>query len=395
MSCRPAQTYIGTSADYAHLWAPSTIYAAGAVIQSPLGIAMARKAAGTSGLTWAADLRSWVAADSGRWWNVKDFGAKGDYSTDDTDAIQAAMNAAVATSAGLAGVGPAVGGIVYFPKGWYQITAVLDVPATGVQLHGVTRSSTVVYAGAGFPTNSPMVLATNDSGAASTMFESSINRLTLHCNDIAGSVGWKTTTGQEGYGLFNARIRNYKGCAVRISAPATSAEFAAEITVADSELWSSYAGSNQGIDIDAAVGAIYIHQTTILGLNRNAVIAAPAIRNNGARLFARDLHLENYIDGVLTLNGGWSDVKRAVGYKGIGSAAGHALISFDNGKFEWRVRAHLLRGGRRSDGCQRRLHPAILSDDLGWVLQPHLGQSEHDRRLPTRAGARQLRGPKP
>ena len=46
--------------------------------------------------------------------NVKDFGAVGDGSTDDTAAIQAAMNAV-----------PAVGAIVYFPAGTYLVTAQL------------------------------------------------------------------------------------------------------------------------------------------------------------------------------------------------------------------------------------------------------------------------------
>ena len=44
--------------------------------------------------------------------NVKDFGAKGDGVTDDTDAIQAALNAATN------------GGVVYFPQGTYSVTAV-------------------------------------------------------------------------------------------------------------------------------------------------------------------------------------------------------------------------------------------------------------------------------
>ena len=43
--------------------------------------------------------------------NVKNFGAKGDHKTDDTKAIQAAINAAVSHG----------GGTVYFPDGVYQI----------------------------------------------------------------------------------------------------------------------------------------------------------------------------------------------------------------------------------------------------------------------------------
>jgi hypothetical protein len=48
--------------------------------------------------------------------NVKDFGARGDGSTDDTSAIQAAINAAAAK-----------GGSVYFPSGVYKISSTLTV----------------------------------------------------------------------------------------------------------------------------------------------------------------------------------------------------------------------------------------------------------------------------
>ncbi|WP_369272384.1 glycosyl hydrolase family 28-related protein [Streptomyces sp. R11] len=59
------------------------------------------------------------------WLNVQspEFGAKGDGVTDDTAEIQAAINAA------------GIGGLVYFPKGVYRISAPLDLPR-GVTLMG-------------------------------------------------------------------------------------------------------------------------------------------------------------------------------------------------------------------------------------------------------------------
>jgi hypothetical protein len=59
------------------------------------------------------------------WLNVKSdaFGAKGDGTTNDTTAIQLAINAA------------GIGGVVYFPKGVYRISATLDLPR-GVTLQG-------------------------------------------------------------------------------------------------------------------------------------------------------------------------------------------------------------------------------------------------------------------
>src|SRR6266403_5497165 len=79
-----------------------------------------------------------------RWadvFNVKDFGAKGDGSTDDTTAIQNAINAAMTT-----GVNSLGGAIVFFPPGQYKVTASLvDTAAPGgtnIQLIGSGRTNT-------------------------------------------------------------------------------------------------------------------------------------------------------------------------------------------------------------------------------------------------------------
>lgn len=50
--------------------------------------------------------------------SVKDFGAKGDGATDDTAAIQAALEAA-----------PDHGGVVFFPAGTYRVTSTLTIPS--------------------------------------------------------------------------------------------------------------------------------------------------------------------------------------------------------------------------------------------------------------------------
>lgn len=62
------------------------------------------------------------------------YGAKGDDTTDDTSAIQAAINAAVAAG----------GGIVYFPPGTYKVTATLSVTTSKVQFLGVTAAASII-----------------------------------------------------------------------------------------------------------------------------------------------------------------------------------------------------------------------------------------------------------
>ncbi|MGW8177600.1 MAG: glycosyl hydrolase family 28-related protein, partial [bacterium] len=67
----------------------------------------------------ATNISTALAGLSGMFYNVKDpaYGAEGDGSTDDTAAIQAAIDAATAAS----------GGIIFFPPGTYLITDTLDV----------------------------------------------------------------------------------------------------------------------------------------------------------------------------------------------------------------------------------------------------------------------------
>ncbi|MCB7130403.1 MAG: hypothetical protein J3T61_12795, partial [Candidatus Brocadiales bacterium] len=76
--------------------------------------------------------------------SVKDFGAKGDGVTDDTTAIQAAIDAA----------GSASGGIVFFPPGFYKTTSALTVTAgiivqgSGLGAAGASPDGTVIRNGA-------------------------------------------------------------------------------------------------------------------------------------------------------------------------------------------------------------------------------------------------------
>jgi len=69
----------------------------------------------------------------GNIFNVRDFGAKGDGTTDDTAAIQAAIDAAEANG----------GGIVYFPAtaNWYLISSTLTLTAGGIRLMGGASST--------------------------------------------------------------------------------------------------------------------------------------------------------------------------------------------------------------------------------------------------------------
>ncbi|MGC1176812.1 MAG: glycosyl hydrolase family 28-related protein, partial [Candidatus Saccharimonadales bacterium] len=75
--------------------------------------------------------------------NVKDYGALGDGSTDDSTAIQAAFNAvSVLNPDGLS----ASGAEVWFPAGTYNIGSTITVPSTSprVHIHGAGKGATIL-----------------------------------------------------------------------------------------------------------------------------------------------------------------------------------------------------------------------------------------------------------
>lgn len=79
------------------------------------------------------DANAWASAVSAaQVFNVKAYGAKGDGVTDDTAAIQAAIDAA----------GAAGGGQVYFPRGTYLISSPLRLKVSGVRCVGESRTLT-------------------------------------------------------------------------------------------------------------------------------------------------------------------------------------------------------------------------------------------------------------
>jgi hypothetical protein len=95
-----------------------------------------------------------LASKLGEWISVKDFGATGDGVTDDTAAIQAAINAAKGSDANIAGKSyqTMVGGKVYFPKGRYLVSSQIAINSWGVFFIGEGLASTIhVASGGSFP----------------------------------------------------------------------------------------------------------------------------------------------------------------------------------------------------------------------------------------------------
>lgn len=266
-------------------------------------------------------------------YNVRDYGAAGNGTSNDTAAIQAAIDAASAAGpADPTGASARRGGIVYLPPGYYKATSTLIVDANGVRVVGASRNATVIYSDrSGFPTGQPLVSLVA-SGAL--RFASTIEYLTLNCNEVAGSIGVLTKEAQEGCALLNVRIRNYRdtGFAVHRGTAAGSVYYPSRTRVDDCEFWASPLGSNYGIDYDEA-GNNEVNNTTILALSAGGVPQLAAVRVNGTGgntwLHVRNLQLEDYADGVLALNGCRVIIDGINGTNGPGVTSTTALVHAD------------------------------------------------------------------
>lgn len=114
--------------------------------------------------------------------NVKDYGAKGDATTDDTAAIQAAITAAsVAVSD------------VYIPAGTYKITAPLNIPITGgLRIFGSGKTVSILKASGTFA--SIFNIGTTGAQTIRGCFQD------LQCNAMSATVQ---------YGIYGSRVEEH------------------------------------------------------------------------------------------------------------------------------------------------------------------------------------------
>lgn len=90
--------------------------------------------------------------------NVKMYGAKGDGVTDDTAAIQSAIN---------------TGGTIFLPAGTYRVTNKITIPATVSEIHGEGRKNTVVSISSDFNMSSSGVFVPDlSAGEPAPIFKS-------------------------------------------------------------------------------------------------------------------------------------------------------------------------------------------------------------------------------
>lgn len=140
-----------------------------------------------------------VVVTTPAWVSVKSYGATGNGTTDDTAAINNAINA----------VGAAGGGVVYFPQGTYLTSGTLTIAYDGVRLVGDGKGNTTIkpVTGANFDVIATGIPAT--SGAAGFIRNHiGVEHFKLDCSQMSG-----TTSGAgNGIHFYGVRYSYIRDC---------------------------------------------------------------------------------------------------------------------------------------------------------------------------------------
>lgn len=237
-----------------------------------------------------ADLRAQSPLSNilGTFINVKasPYLAKGDGITDDTAAIQAALNAAGA------GTVPLVGGLVWLPRGTYMISARLIVP-NRVALVGSGRDATTILALGSFPVSTELVRL-GDIGT-SAVFGCRIENMTVDCNNIAGTTSIYSERINEQSGVFRCLAKNYVAFGIRINNPGTGTP-AQQYSIDDVECYAGSSAGAGGIGLAANCNPRFISRVTSIN---QFVKSTTAIQLDAVTARISDIHVENATNGVL------------------------------------------------------------------------------------------------
>lgn len=244
----------------------------------------------------AADLRGSVS--------VTDFGAKGDGVTDDTAAIQAAIDFVRAKRLPESGVTIySFGGTVELPSGTYRISSPINVKR-GVRLRGAgRRATTLLIDSSTFPADSHAVsLGALDENEFA--FNAKVEGITINCNHRADLIGVASTKAAEGAGLSDVLIRGtFRPVRFYRFPGSTTPETPTEVLIQNCEFWLDGSGGpaapRYAVDLDDCEHGNKISFVSILDLNATAGAGSAAIRVNGGPAEVDHLHAERIETAVL------------------------------------------------------------------------------------------------
>ena len=168
----------------------------------PVGPGMAREKVNDAFQQLMADIKTRFVEQ--QIW-VKDYGAAFDDANDDTTEIGDAIAQAAITAGG------ALGSTVNIPRGVGRVSAAINIP-NRVTIAGVNKRGSVIRATSGH--TGPYMMTVVDG--TSSMFDNPLKDLTIDCNSVAGLGGVDAQAWQEGGGLRNVLVQNFRTIGVRI-----------------------------------------------------------------------------------------------------------------------------------------------------------------------------------
>lgn len=154
-----------------------------------------------------------------------------------------------------------------------------------------------------------------------SMFDNSVEQLTLDCNNVAGLGGVDSQAWQDGGGLRNVLIEKFRGIGLQLRGMDGGAAFC---RIADSEFFGSPQGCVAGIRLnDALVSQAFqlvISTTTVAGAGNSDNRAMPrAIDIVRGSLRVHSSHVENCVTGIYLDGAGDHLIE---GFRGASSAGG-------------------------------------------------------------------------
>lgn len=269
--------------------------------------------------------------------SVLDFGSSGTDASVDTSAILAGLTAASAT------VGGTQGNEIYVPQGNYILESTLNIP-NRVAIVGANKRGSFLQAAVGH-TGPYMFTVVNGT---SSMFDNPLQKVTIDCNNVAGLGGVLSDAWQEGGGLRDVLLYNFRTYGVRFQ---NGYGGAALCEIDQSEIFSSAtAAATAGIRVDqiSLIGSFMLRvtNTTIAG---DATYPLPiGIDMVNDSLHAQNVHFEDCTSGIY-----------------INGAGHHVLIGVTGGPGVTNVVevASTFTGTLKLIGCHRAGATNLLKDN--------------------------------
>ncbi len=239
------------------------------------------------------------------WQDVTDYGAIGDGSTDDTTAINDAIDAA----------NDAGGGVVYFPPGTYKVTAQLTTPGANVWIRGCSIDSAIIDS---YVTDTLIYLSEQNNQNGSLY--NGIEHITLQCRVNSSPSTFNTDAGA-GVEIRGGGINTIRYCNIRGFPMGVVLDGAEVVTIEDCTIL-----CNDGLGYLSGTAngrGIWLIDST--GRGRGWTIPNAVNVNNISRCY-----IAGYKSGI-EVSGGVSNNIRGVVFLGAGSSVSNLSAITLNG----------------------------------------------------------------